>query len=142
MIIGAGVILLALFLFLQYLERDGEPLVPFSLFRDRNFATMNFVVGAIGFGMLGLFLPLTIFLQSVLGLSALQAGLTTAPMSIISMFVAPVAGRFADKVGGKWILFFGIALFASGMGIMVASTDLGESRWRLLPGLIVAGFGL
>src|SRR5262249_39956015 len=142
MIIGAGVILLALFLYLQYLERNGEPLVPFSLFRDRNFATMNFVVASIGFGMLGLFLPLTIFLQSVLGLTALQAGLTTAPMSLISMFVAPVAGRFADRVCGKWILFAGVGLFAGGMGILIASSQVGSSRLHLLPGLIVAGFGL
>ena len=137
-----GVVLLAAFLYLQYVERNGEPLVPFSIFRNRNFSIMNGVVAAISFGMFGLFLPLTIFLQTVLGLSALQAGLTTAPMSIISMFVAPVAGRYADKVGGKWILFFGVGLFASGMGILIASSHLHVSRWHLLPGLIVAGFGL
>jgi EmrB/QacA subfamily drug resistance transporter len=140
-IIVAGAILLALFLYLQWLERDGEPLVPFSIFRDRNFSIMNFVVMSIAFGMLGLFLPLTIFLQSVLGLSALQAGLTFAPMSLISMFVAPFAGRLADKAG-KWILFAGLSLFATGMGIIIASSHLGMGRWHLLPGLIVAGFGL
>ena len=64
MIIGAGVVLLAIFLWVQYLERDAEPLVPFALFKDRNFSMMNFVVAAIGFGMLGLFLPLTIYLQT------------------------------------------------------------------------------
>jgi EmrB/QacA subfamily drug resistance transporter len=137
-----GVILLAAFLYLQWLERRDEPLVPFSIFRNRNFSIMNGVVAAISFGMFGLFLPLTIFLQTVLGLSALQAGLTTAPMSVISMFVAPVAGRYADKVGGKWILFLGVGLFAGGMGILIASSHLHVSRWHLLPGLIVAGFGL
>ncbi len=142
MVIGAGVVLLVLFLYLQYLERNSEPLVPFKLFADRNFSTMNFVVAAIGFGMLGLFLPLTIYLQSVLGLTALQAGLTTAPMSVISMFVAPVAGRFADRVGGKWILFVGVALFAGGMGILIDSAHVDSTRLHLLPGLIVAGFGL
>jgi EmrB/QacA subfamily drug resistance transporter len=142
MVISAGAVLLALFLYLQYLERDGEPLVPFKLFADRNFSTMNFVVASIGFGMLGLFLPLTIYLQSVLGLTALQAGLTTAPMSLISMFVAPVAGRFADRVGGKWILFVGVALFAGGMGILIDSAHVDSTRLHLLPGLIVAGFGL
>jgi EmrB/QacA subfamily drug resistance transporter len=141
-ILVVGVALLAAFIYLQWTERDGEPLIPFSIFRDRNFSTMNFVVAAISFGMLGLFLPLTIFLQSVLGLSALQAGLVTAPMSVISMFVAPVAGRYADRVGGKYILFFGVGLFAGGMGILIASSHLGVSRWHLLPGLIVAGFGL
>jgi EmrB/QacA subfamily drug resistance transporter len=142
MVIGAGVVLLALFLYLQYLERNREPLVPFKLFADRNFSTMNFVVASIGFGMLGLFLPLTIYLQSVLGLTALQAGLTTAPMSLISMFVAPVAGRFADRVGGKWILFVGVTLFAGGMGILIDSAHVDSTRLHLLPGLIVAGFGL
>jgi hypothetical protein len=43
---------------------------------------------------------------------------------------------------GIWFEVAGISLFAAGMGIIVASTELGESRWRLLPGLIVAGFGL
>jgi EmrB/QacA subfamily drug resistance transporter len=142
MVIAAGVVLLGIFLYLQYLERNGEPLVPFSLFKDRNFSTMNFLVAAIGFGMLGLFLPLTIYLQSVLGLSALQAGLTTAPMSLISMFIAPVAGRFADRVGGKWILFVGVALFAGGMGVLISSSHVDSSRWHLLPGLLVAGVGL
>jgi MFS family permease len=63
-------------------------------------------------------------------------------MSVISMFVAPLAGRYADRVGGKWILFTGVALFAGGMGILIASSRLGVSRWHLLPGLVVAGFGL
>jgi len=142
MIIGAGAVLLALFFYMQYVEREREPLVPFSIFKDRNFTLMNFVVMAIGFGMLGLFLPLTIYLQSVLGLTALQAGLTTAPMSVISMFVAPVAGRMSDKIGGKWILFAGVSLFAGGMGILIDSAHVGSSRLHLLPGLIVAGFGL
>ncbi|HEY2673223.1 MAG TPA: DHA2 family efflux MFS transporter permease subunit [Rugosimonospora sp.] len=141
-IIAVGVVLLAGFMYMQWAERNGEPLVPFSIFKDRNFSIMNGVVAAISFGMLGLFLPLTIFLQSVLGLTALQAGLTTAPMSVISMFVAPLAGRFADRVGGKWILFLGVGLFAGGMGILIDSSHLGVSRWHLLPGLIVAGFGL
>ena len=138
----AGVLLLAAFLYLQYAARAGEPLIPFAIFADRNFSIMNFVVASISFGMLGLFLPLTIFLQTVLGLTALQAGLTTAPMSLISMFLAPVAGRLADRLGGKWVLFAGVSLFAAGMGIVIGSAHLGMSRWQFLPGLIVAGFGL
>ena len=63
-------------------------------------------------------------------------------MSIISMFVAPAAGRFSDKIGGKWILFAGVTLFASGMGILIASAQVDSTRLHLLPGLIVAGFGL
>jgi EmrB/QacA subfamily drug resistance transporter len=141
-ILVAGTALFVLFMWLQWVERANEPLVPFSIFSDRNFSIMNFVVAAISFGMLGLFLPLTIFLQSVLGLSALQAGLVTAPMSLISMVIAPLAGRASDRLGGKWVVFAGVSLFAAGMGIVVASVHLGMSRWHFLPGLIVAGFGL
>jgi EmrB/QacA subfamily drug resistance transporter len=141
-VIGAGVVVLVVFFFQQRAQRGGEPLIPFQIFHDRNFSIMNYVVGSIAFGMFGLFLPLTIFLQSVLGLSALQAGLTTAPMSLISMFVAPVAGRLADRIGGKWILFVGLSLFSLGMGILIASSHLNTTRWHLLPGLLVAGVGM
>jgi EmrB/QacA subfamily drug resistance transporter len=141
-VIGAGVVVLALFIAQQYLQRDAEPLVPFAIFRDRNFSVMNFVVAALGFGMLGLFLPMVIFLQTVLGLDALQAGLTTAPMSVVSMFVAPFAGRMADRIGGKYILMAGLGLFAAGMGIFLASTHPESTRLHLLPGILVAGLGM
>jgi MFS family permease len=141
-IIAAGVVVLAIFIWQQYMQREKEPLVPFSIFKDRNYSVMNFVVAAISFGMLGLFLPLVIYLQSVLGLTALQAGLTLAPMSLISMFVAPVAGRLSDKFGGKWILFTGLSLWTLGLSILLASSHPDSSRWHLLPGLLVAGFGL
>jgi EmrB/QacA subfamily drug resistance transporter len=142
MIIAAGVVVLAIFLWQQYVKREEEPLIPFKIFADRNFSLMNVVVAAISFGMIGLFLPFIIYLQSVLGLSALQAGLTVAPMSLISMFVAPVAGRMADRYGGKYILFTGLTLWVVGLSIVVASSHVDSTRLHLLPGLLVAGLGL
>ncbi|NJC71672.1 DHA2 family efflux MFS transporter permease subunit [Planosporangium thailandense] len=141
-VIVAGIVVLALFMIQQYRQRDGEPLVPMAIFRDRNFSVMNFVGATLGFGMLGLFLPIVIFLQSVLGLSALQAGLTTAPMSVVSMVVAPFAGRMADRIGGKFILMAGLALFAVGTGLMTAAAHPDMNRWHLLPGLLVSGLGM
>jgi EmrB/QacA subfamily drug resistance transporter len=142
LIIGVGVILLAIFLIVQARTQDREPLVPFSLFRGRNFALMNWVSCAVSIGMMGIFLPFTIYMQSALGFSALKAGLAIAPASLISMFVAPVAGRMTDRIGGKYILTAGLALFAAGMGwaMGIASTT---STWQdFLPGLVVAGLGL
>jgi EmrB/QacA subfamily drug resistance transporter len=141
-VIACGAAALAVFVWQQYVQRDGEPLVPFAIFRDRNFSVMNFVVAVTGFGMLGLFLPLTIYLQSVRGMSALDAGLTTAPMSVISMIIAPFAGRLADRIGGKYILMLGLTMFATGMGIVLASAHQNTTRLHLLPGLIIAGFGI
>ena len=92
LVLGIGVLLLIVFLAQQRLTQDREPLVPFALFRDRNYAVVNWVSGTLAIGMMGIFLPFTIYLQSVLGFSALRAGLTMAPASVLSMFVAPVAG--------------------------------------------------
>jgi EmrB/QacA subfamily drug resistance transporter len=141
-VIAAGVAVLLVFMWHQYATRAGEPLIPFAIFADRNYSLMNFVSAAIAFGMLGLFLPLVIYLQSVLGLTALQAGLATAPMSLISMFVAPFAGRLSDRTGGKWILFVGLSLWSIGMAMVVWLAEVDSGQWHILPGLIVAGFGL
>ena len=90
LLLVVGFVLLAVFLLVQKRGQDGEPLIPFVLFRNRNFTLMNMVSGTLSIGMLGIFLPFTIYLQSVLGFSALKAGLTMAPASSSSIFIAPV----------------------------------------------------
>ena len=139
-LIGTGVVLMILFIIWERFQ--AEPLVPLSLFRDRNFAVANWIAAAISFGMLSIFLPFTIYLQSARGFSALVAGLTMAPMSLMSMFTAPFAGRMADRIGGKYILMTGIFLFTIGFGsiALVAGPD---STWiNFLVPAIVAGLGI
>jgi EmrB/QacA subfamily drug resistance transporter len=139
-LIGAGVVVAGIFLVWEYFH--DEPLLPLSLFRNRNFSAANFVAAAMQFGILGLFLPLVIFLQSVLGMTALQAGLTLVPMSLMAMVTAPNAGRLADRIGGKYILTAGLVLFATGMGIIVTVAGV-ESHWyTFLPALAIAGLGM
>src|SRR6266540_3039629 len=136
----AGVALVVLFIVWERFQT--EPLVPLSLFEERNFAVANWIAAAIAFGMMSLFLPFTIYLQSVRGFSALVAGLTLAPMSLTSMLTAPFAGRFADRFGGKYILMTGISLFTVGFGYVtwVAGPD---SNWlTFLAPAIVAGAGM
>jgi EmrB/QacA subfamily drug resistance transporter len=138
--IGLGVVLLILFVIWERFQ--AEPLVPLSLFEERNFAVANWIGASIAFGMMSLFLPIVIYLQSVLGFSALTAGLTLAPMSLTSMLVAPFAGRMADRVGGKYILMTGVFVFAIGFGTLtiVAGPD---STWlTFLVPAIVAGAGM
>jgi EmrB/QacA subfamily drug resistance transporter len=141
-IIAGGVALIVVFVVWE--RYQAEPLVPLSLFAERNFAVANWIAAAISFGMLSLFLPITIYLQSVRGFSALTAGLTLAPMSVTSMVFAPFAGRLADRVGGKYILTTGITLFTIGFATFtfVAGPD---SNWLtfLLPAIIAgAGMGM
>jgi EmrB/QacA subfamily drug resistance transporter len=140
LILVGGVVLMVAFVAVERLAR--EPLLPLALFSDRNFSILNGVSAAMAFGMLGLFLPLTIYLQSVLGLSAFQAGLAFAPMSLTSMVVAPNAGRLTDRIGGKYILLSGLALFGIGMCGIDFSAGLDSNWLTFLPWLIVAGFGM
>jgi EmrB/QacA subfamily drug resistance transporter len=140
LMLAAGVGLMFVFLALETVV--DEPLVPLDLFRNRNFAILNWVIGAMAFGMLGLFLPLTIYLQSVVGMSAFQAGLAFAPMALISMLVAPNAGRLTDRIGGKYILMAGLALFGIGMAGIDFTAKLDSTWIDFLPWLLVAGFGM
>ncbi|MFD0683313.1 DHA2 family efflux MFS transporter permease subunit [Actinomadura fibrosa] len=141
-LIAASAALFAVFVVHQRGQQDREPLVPFSLFRDRNFTILNFVGAAVSIGMIGMFLPLTIYMQSVLGYSALKAGLVIAPSSLMSMFLAPVAGKLSDRVGGKFILMGGLTLYALGMLWIVALADVGTSWPTFIPAFIVAGIGI
>ena len=142
LVLAVGVLLLIAFLVLQWRTQDREPLVPFALFRDRNYAVVTWVSGTLAIGMMGIFLPFTIYLQSVLGFSALRAGLTMAPASLLSMFVAPVAGRLTDRIGGKYILMLGLVLFAGGMGWVALEATTTSVWYDFLPALIVAGVGM
>jgi EmrB/QacA subfamily drug resistance transporter len=139
-VIGVGVVLLVLFVIWERFQ--AEPLVPLSLFEERNFAVSNWIAASIAFGMMSLFLPFVIYLQSVRDFSALTAGLTLAPMSLTSMIVAPFAGRMADRFGGKYILLTGVFVFAIGFGT-VAFVAGPDSTWiNFLVPAIVAGAGM
>jgi EmrB/QacA subfamily drug resistance transporter len=142
LIFVVGFVLLALFLVDQGRRQGSEPLIPYSLFRSRNFSVMGWVAGTLSIGMLGIFLPFTIYLQDALGYSALKAGLTLMPASLVLIFLAPVLGRLTDKVGGKYILMGGLTLFAVGMGSMVLVASPTSQWYDFLPSLIVAGIGM
>jgi EmrB/QacA subfamily drug resistance transporter len=139
-VIGGGGVLMILFIVWERFQ--AQPLVPLSLFEERNFAVANWIAAAISFGMLSMFLPVTIYLQSVRGFSALTAGLTFAPMSLTSMITAPFAGRLADRIGGKYILMTGISLFTVGFSL-VAYVAGPDSTWiNFLVPAIIAGAGM
>jgi MFS family permease len=92
--------------------------------------------------MLGIFFPMTVFLQGILGFTPIRAGLTMTPMSLMIMIAAPIAGRLTDKIGARWILVTGLSLMTGGILFIVSRIDL-ETDWqRLLPALIVTGIGM
>jgi EmrB/QacA subfamily drug resistance transporter len=142
LVIGVGVVLIAIFLVQQARRQGHEPLLPFEVFADRNFALMAFVLMAMGFAIVGVFLPLTIYYQSVLGLDAFSAGLTIAPQPVAMMLASGPIAALIQKGYAKRILFFGLLLFVAGQGWIAFTVSADGDRWALLPGLIVAGLGM
>jgi EmrB/QacA subfamily drug resistance transporter len=141
LLLVAGVALLVVFAFDQARAQRGEPLVPFTLLRDRNFTLMTVVGACIHFGLIGFFLPFTLYLQSVEGLSALQAGLVAAPSAVASMAISPFVGRLVDRGLGRETLAAGLLLFGAGIALLDLAASVGTSRWWFAPGMLVSGIG-
>jgi EmrB/QacA subfamily drug resistance transporter len=141
-IIGAGVVLLALFFYHQARRQSAEPLLPFAMFKDRNFTLMTFVWAVMGFAILGIYLPLTIYMQSVLGLSAVDAGLTLAIQPVAMFFSSALASGLVQKVNGKYLLIPGLVALAAGTAYISLAAQAGSGRWDFTPGLIASGLGM
>jgi EmrB/QacA subfamily drug resistance transporter len=139
--LGAAAVLMAVFLLYQRGQQDNEPLVPFSLFRDRSFTIINVVGIAVSFGVVGLFLPLTIYLQSVLGLSAAKAGLVMLALALGSVVSAGPAGVLSERLGGKYLMMAGMAAFAGGLLWVAVVADVGGSGGSVLAPLFLMGLG-
>jgi EmrB/QacA subfamily drug resistance transporter len=140
-IIGAGVLVLAAFVLWQRYNTR-EPLVPLEVFKNRNFSSGTLVSSTVGFAMTAMFIPLVIYIQSVIGLTPTLAGLLTAPMSLLSGIIAPFVGRASDKVNGKYLIMFGLTALAAGLGILVLQATPSSSPWSLIPALLVCGLGV
>ncbi|MDX2355696.1 DHA2 family efflux MFS transporter permease subunit [Dietzia sp. PP-33] len=108
-LICAGVAGLAAFVWWQSRVRT-EPLVPLRLFRDRNFSIGTFGVSTIGFVTAGTMVPLMFYLQGVKELSPTGAGLMLLPMALVAGVLAPMVGRWADRLDPR--LFTGIGYFS------------------------------
>ena len=122
-------------------RRAAEPLLPFVLFRRRNFAFANvetfLVYGALG----GMFFFFTIYLQ-FLGFSPLAAGIANVPGSVVMILLSARFGRLADEHGPRVLLTAGPILVGAGMvlfSFMRSRTDF----WRFgVTGIVVFALGL
>jgi EmrB/QacA subfamily drug resistance transporter len=139
-IIGAGLALLAGFV--AWERRHREPLVPLGLFRSRTFAIMVVLTVAVQFGLQSMLLVNSINLQSVLGFTALHAGLTGLPLTVALTAMAPFAGRLTDRIGGKYVLMAGLALYAVGIAGVAAVASTRATSLTFAPVLLVAGLGM
>ncbi|WP_034610895.1 DHA2 family efflux MFS transporter permease subunit [Cellulomonas sp. URHD0024] len=140
-VIGAGVLVLVGFVLWQrHLKADA--LLPLSLFHSRNFSLSNVAGAAVTFGLTGIFFPLTLFLQEVLGLSPLHAALVGLPGSLVSGFVAPFAGRLSDRVAAKWVVATGFLLVSVSVFLMAIAIVPDVAIWRIMLPNVLFGVGV
>ena len=139
-VIGAGVVLVGLFLVWE--RYQAEPLIPLSIFRNRNFSIMVWLNGLLFFALFGLFLTTTILLQSVLGMTAVAAGLTTIPLTVALIVVAPFSGRLTDRFGSRYILMFGFLLLGAGIASVAAVESVRASSPTFVIPLALTGLGM
>src|SRR4029453_18441312 len=95
----------------------------------------------VGLAMLGIFFYNSLFLQRVLGYGAIKTGATFLPMTVLIIFVAPVAGKLADRIGPRWLMGAGMVLLSVAL-LLFATLTAASSWWNILPGLIVGGVGM
>ncbi len=128
MVIAIGCVFLGIFVWWQIRTQDREPLLPFAIFADRTYSIMVGVLLAMGFAMVGVFLPMTIYYQSVLGLTAVAAGLVIGTQSLAMMVTSGIVGGASGsgKINMKWVLFAGLLLFAGGVIYVIAVAAPGQ----------------
>lgn len=130
---------IALFLVLE--RRGRAPLIDLSLFRSRTFAGANLTGFLVTLAMFGVFFFMSLYVQQILGYSAVQAGAIFLPMTLLIAIVAPVAGKAADRVGSRWLMSGGLGLLALSL-VLFSQLGLDAGFWSLLPGLVLGGIGM
>jgi EmrB/QacA subfamily drug resistance transporter len=141
----AGAIVLgiaALVGFVVVERRSANPMLPLGLFASRQFASANAITFVVYAALGGVFFLFVVFLQTVLGYSALEAGASTLPISITLLLLSSRSGALAQRIGPRWQLTIGPFLLAAGM-LLMRRIEPGDSYVAaVLPAVLVFGLGL
>ncbi len=111
--IGVALALVALFLVIE--TRTRKPLMPLSTFRLQTLRGANVVGLLIGMSLFSMFFFISLYLQQVLGFSALKAGFAYLPLSIAIILSAGAASQLVTRIGFKPTLTFGLLMVAAGL---------------------------
>lgn len=135
-----SIILMILFIWHESRVKK-DPLMDLSLFKSRNFSVGSFAGAVLNFAMMGSFFLLPLFLQSILGYSAIKTGQVLLPLALAIMVFAPIAGKLSDKIGSKFIVMSGMIVMAIG-GFLLANFSLDTTSQDLIIPFVVMGIGM
>ncbi|WOC13457.1 MFS transporter [Gordonia sp. MP11Mi] len=117
-----------------------EPMLPLGLFATRAFAGAQLATFSISASMFAVFVYVTLYLQGVLGMSPIQAGLVYLPGTAMMLVVAGATDKLMNVVAPRTLITLALFGVAGGMAWMtVASVD--SSGWNLVPGFLLACVG-
>ena len=139
MLIGSAV-LLALFVVIE--ARVASPLVPLRIFRLRTLVGGNVVLLAVGLALDGMLFPLMLYTQQVLGYSPLQAGLTTAVMTVMSILGSFAGQAAGTRFGLRPIAVVGTLLIIGGSLLLTGVAPSGGFATHILPAMLIFGAGV
>ena len=141
-IVGAFVLaVVALVAFVVIERRRTDPMLPLELFRNRTYTGANLVMLLVALAMFGVFFFVSLYMQNVLGYSAVQTGAAFLPMTVLIILVAPVAGKTSDRIGSRGLMTAGMLLLALQL-TMFSQLGADATFWHLLPALIIGGIGM
>jgi predicted MFS family arabinose efflux permease len=131
----------ALLAFVVLELRQRLPMLDLSLFRNRTFSGANMVMLLVALAMFGVFFYVSLYMQQVLHFSPIQAGASFLPMTVLIILIAPLAGRFSDRLGSRILAGSGMFLLAISLFIF-SRQGVHSDFWNLLPAMLVGGVGM
>lgn len=139
-LIAASLVLIAAFVAVEL--RIRQPLVPFGIFRNRTLTGANVTAIFVAMSLFSMFFFITLYLQNVLGFSALEAGLAYIPLSISIIGAAGAASVLTTKIGFKPVLIAGLLLVAAGLLWFSQVSPGGSYMADVVFPSVLAGLGL
>jgi EmrB/QacA subfamily drug resistance transporter len=137
--LAGAVGLLVVFVLIE--RRVRQPILDLSLFRKPAFCGASVAAFVLSASMFAMFLYLTLWVQNVLGYSALESGLRFLPITMVSFVIAPISGKLSERYGVRWFLTAGLALVGIGL-LLMRGVAPGDDWTALLAGFLIAGGGI
>jgi EmrB/QacA subfamily drug resistance transporter len=138
--LAVGVVALAVFVEVE--RRSSHPMLPPGIFANIRFTGANLVTVAVYGGLGTATFLLVVYLQTVLGYSALWAGAALLPMTILMLLLSGYAGGLADRIGARIPMTVGPLLMGAGFLLMLRIEPGASYVNAVLPAVVVLGLGL
>ena len=122
--------------------RTRDPLMSFSIFRIKTVTGANVAGFILGTALFSMFLMLTLYMQQVLGYSALKTGFAYLAVAGTSIIWATVASQLVTRVGVKPVLVTGMSLLTIGLFTFTRVSVGGSYVQDLLPGFLIVAVGM